>query len=179
MKLLPTKLPGLIVVEPDVFEDARGFFLETYNAKLFKEYGVPEPMVQDNTSFSRAGTLRGLHYQLAPFAQGKLVSCAQGEIFDCAVDIRRGSPTFGQWLGFNLSSANKRALYLPPGFAHGFCALTDATIIYKCTNFFSPEHARAIAWNDPDINIAWPIIPNPELISEKDKKASLLKNAEL
>lgn len=179
MKCLPTKLPGLIVIEPDVFQDARGFFLETYNSKLFGEHGVPEAMVQDNTSFSRDGTLRGLHYQLEPFAQGKHVSCIQGEIFDVAVDIRRGSPTFGQWFGITLSATNKRAVYIPAGFAHGFCAITDATIVYKCTNYYSPQHARDIAWNDPAINISWPIIPNPELISEKDKKAPLLKDVEL
>lgn len=146
---------------------------------MFSEHSVNEQMVQDNTSFSRAGTLRGLHYQLEPFAQGKHVSCIQGEIFDVAVDIRRGSATFGQWFGTTLSATNKRALYVPPGFAHGFCAIMDATIIYKCTNFYSPGHARDIAWNDPEIKIDWPIVPNQNLISEKDKKAPLLKDAEL
>jgi len=162
-----TALKGVILVEPDIFEDARGVFLETYHERKYRDGGIPGPFVQDNYSYSVHGTLRGLHYQLN-HAQGKLVAVVEGAIFDVAVDIRRGSPTFGQWVGVELSAETRRQLYVPPGFAHGFCVTSDtAAVTYKVTNFYSPQEERGIIWNDPGIGIRWPIAQ--PLLSAKDQ----------
>lgn len=157
MRVIECELPGVLLVEPDVFEDARGWFFETFHAKRYADLGIPGPFVQDNFSFSVRGTLRGLHYQLKQ-AQGKLVAVLEGEIFDVAVDIRKGSPTFGKWIGVQLSSDNKHQLYIPPGFAHGFCVTSEsAGVTYKCTEFYAPEDERGIIWNDPTLAIRWPV----------------------
>ena len=164
-----------MIIEPKVFGDERGFFFESFNARQFREAtGVDLPFVQDNHSRSACNVLRGLHYQLPPKAQGKLVRVVAGEVFDVAVDIRRGSPTFGRWVGAVLSAENKRQLWIPPGFAHGFVTLSEfAEFLYKTTDYYSPEHERAIAWNDPAIAIAWPMQGAP-LLSGKDQVAPLL-----
>ena len=170
-----TSLPGVLLIEPDVFGDSRGFFMETWNAARFREAGLDLTFVQDNQSRSARGVLRGLHYQ-EPNPQGKLVRCSRGALFDVAVDIRRGSPHFGRWFGAELSEKNHRMLWIPPGFAHGFCALSDiADLSYKCTAFYDAAADRAIAWNDPDIGIAW-LITTPTL-SAKDAAAPRLKDA--
>ena len=167
MRFIEAGLPGVIVIEPDVFEDSRGYFLETYHAKKYADAGISGPFVQDNFSRSIRGTLRGLHYQRSR-AQGKLVSVPDGVVFDVAVDIRPGSPTFGQWVGMELSAENKRQLYIPSGFAHGFCVLSEvAAFAYKCTDFYVPQDEGGILWNDPAIGISWPVsIP---LLSAKDQ----------
>jgi dTDP-4-dehydrorhamnose 3,5-epimerase len=167
VRFLETELKGIILIEPDVFQDARGYFLETYHAKKYAQGGIPGPFVQDNLSRSVRGTLRGLHYQLRN-AQGKLVMVSEGTVFDVAVDIRKGSPTFGKWLGVELSSENKRQLYIPPGFAHGFCVLSEtASFYYKCTDFYSSQDERGIIWNDRTIGISWPV--TQPLLSPKDQ----------
>lgn len=174
MNVTKTKLPGVLVIEPEVFGDKRGFFMETWQQKRYEEAGIPGRFVQDNLSFSIKGVLRGLHFQ-NPNGQGKLVYVLQGEVFDVAVDIRKGSATFGQWVGFNLSSENKRQLYVPEGFAHGFCVLSDTVLFaYKCTDFYNSQAEKGITWNDPDIAIDWPV-KNP-ILSGKDKTYSTLKN---
>ena len=179
MKFIETKLKGVYVIEPKVFSDARGFFMESYSHRVFREHGIQEVFVQDNISRSVKGALRGLHYQLNPHAQGKLVRVTEGAVFDVAVDIRRGSPTFGQWFGYTLSAENKHAMYIAPGFAHGFLVLTDqAEFTYKCTNLYAPQADRGILWNDPKIGIQWPAPPDTDLLSEKDKKAPPLDKAE-
>lgn len=166
MKFINTKLTGVVMVEPAVFEDPRGYFLETYHAGKYAEGGIAGPFVQDNFSHSVRGTLRGLHYQLT-HAQGKLVMALEGRIFDVAVDIRKGSPTFGQWVGVELSGENKRQLHVPPGFAHGFCVLSEtADVLYKCTDVYSPQDERGIIWNDPTLGIQWPVAD--PLLSRKD-----------
>jgi dTDP-4-dehydrorhamnose 3,5-epimerase len=166
--------PDLILIEPMVFEDERGFFMEAYNYREFEMMGIRERFVQDNFSMSRRGVLRGLHFQVEPFAQSKLVRCIRGEIFDVAVDIRVGSPTFGKWHGVILSEENRLTLYIPRGFAHGFLALSDiAEVMYKVDNFYSPEHERGIIWNDPDIGIEWPI--EDPILSDKDGKYPRLR----
>ncbi|HXO20313.1 MAG TPA: dTDP-4-dehydrorhamnose 3,5-epimerase [Thermoanaerobaculia bacterium] len=164
----PLDLAGVILVEPRVFPDARGFFLETYHERKYREGGIPDPFVQDNHSRSVKGTLRGLHAQLR-MPQGKLVRAIEGEIFDVAVDVRRGSPTFGRWVSTVLSAGNYRQLYIPPvGFAHGFCVLSEtAQVEYKCTDFYDPGGELTIAWDDPQIGIAWPI--QDPVISDKDR----------
>ena len=168
MNVAPTDLPGVIVLEPRVFEDRRGFFFESYHAERYARAGLPERFVQDNHSRSIPGTLRGLHYQLR-HPQGKLVRVIVGSVFDVAVDIRRGSPSFGRWVGVELSAANKRQLYIPPGFAHGYCVpRQESELEYKCTDYYAPEDERGLAWNDPTIAIAWPLTA-PPLISDKDK----------
>jgi dTDP-4-dehydrorhamnose 3,5-epimerase len=173
MRFYEGGLKGLIIVEPDVFTDARGFFFETYHAKKYREGGITEVFVQDNISRSVRGTLRGLHYQL-PRAQGKLVAVVDGTVFDVAVDIRKDSPTFGQWFGIELSAENKRQMYIPPGFAHGFCVLSDtASMTYKCTDFYSPKDERGIIWNDQTIGISWPV--TQPLVSPKDQSYKSLK----
>ena len=175
MDVIPTPLPGVLILRPRVFADDRGFFLETYNAARFREAGLPETFVQDNHSRSRRGVLRGLHYQ-EPSAQGKLVRCTRGAIWDVAVDIRVGSPTFAQWFGAELSEANREQLWVPEGFAHGFCALTEETdVIYKCTAPYDAKADRGIAWNDPELGITWPIAE--PLLSPKDAAAPRLKDA--
>lgn len=176
MKFLPTSdLPEVVVVEPSVLRDERGFFLEVYHQRKFREGGVPDTFVQDNHSCSVRGTLRGLHAQLTK-PQGKLVRAVTGEIFDVAVDIRPGSPTFGRWVGEILSGENFRQLWVPPGFAHGFCVLSEtAHVQYKCTELYDREDEIALLWNDPEIGIAWPVndLGNP-LLSPKDRAALTL-----
>jgi dTDP-4-dehydrorhamnose 3,5-epimerase len=167
VKFTETELAGVILVQPDVFEDARGLFLETYHERKYKEAGIPGPFVQDNFSYSVKGTLRGLHYQLS-HAQGKLVAVTEGAIFDVAVDIRRGSPTFGQWVGVELSAKSRHQLYVPPGFAHGFCVTSErAGVMYKVTDFYSPKDERGVIWNDPTIGVQWPT--REPLLSPKDQ----------
>lgn len=180
MKITPLAIPDVLLIEPKVFGDDRGFFFESFNRKAFAEAaGIDTDFVQDNHSRSARGVLRGLHYQLPPKAQGKLVRVVAGEVFDVAVDIRRGSPTFGHWVGEHLSAANKRQIWLPPGFAHGFLVLGEsAECLYKTTDYYSPAHERAIAWNDPALAIAWPLA-GPPLLSAKDAVAPRLDAAEL
>jgi len=169
MKFTPTSLPGVVLVGPDVYRDPRGFFLESYHERKYAEHGITGAMVQDNHSHSRRGTLRGLHAQ-GRRPQGKLVRAVAGEMFDVAVDIRRGSPTFARWFGAVLSGENFCQLWIPPGFAHGFCVLSDTVHVeYKCTDFYDPEGELAVAWNDPAIGIAWPI--GDPILSARDQKA--------
>ena len=176
MRFLPTRLPGVTVVEPDVSHDARGFFLETYHARTYQEGGITAAFVQDNHSQSSYGTLRGLHAQMQ-HPQGKLIRALEGEIFDVAVDIRRGSATFAQWTSVVLSAKNFRQLYIPPGFAHGFAVLSErAQIAYKCTDFYNPNDEICLAWNDPDIGIEWPV--KTPLLSAKDLAAPFLRDIE-
>jgi dTDP-4-dehydrorhamnose 3,5-epimerase len=170
----PTALDGVLVIEPAVFGDARGFFFESWHRERYAGHGVPDTFVQDNVSRSTRGTLRGLHVQ-EPFAQGKLVQVLDGEVFDVAVDVRAGSPTFGRWVGERLSSENHRQIYVPPGFAHGFCVLSPSVLLsYKCTELYHPEAELSIAWNDPALAIAWPI--TDPLLSMKDAAAPVLAN---
>ncbi|HEX9160854.1 MAG TPA: dTDP-4-dehydrorhamnose 3,5-epimerase [Thermoanaerobaculia bacterium] len=177
MKVTPTPLAGVVVIEPKVFSDDRGLFLETYNAERYREAGIIDLFVQDNHSRSRRGVLRGLHYQ-EPNAQGKLVRCSRGAIFDVAVDIRRGSPQFGKWFGVELSERNQHMLWVPAGFAHGFCALTDeCDVIYKCTALYNAASDRSILWNDPEIGIDWPL--RDPLLSPKDAAAPRLREAKV
>jgi dTDP-4-dehydrorhamnose 3,5-epimerase len=177
MEVSDTELPGVKLITPRVFEDSRGFFLETYNAREFAAAGIPEAFVQDNHSFSVKGVLRGLHYQ-HPTWQGKLVRAVRGEIFDVAVDIRRDSPGFGKWVGVHLSEDNKQQLYIPAGFAHGFCVLSDtADVVYKCTALYAPREDGCIIWDDPDIGIEWPI--DQPLLSEKDARGARLRDVVL
>jgi len=172
MKVIETALPGVLILEPKVFGDERGFFMETWQKQRYREAGIAADLVQDNLSFSRAGVLRGLHFQ-NPNAQGKLVQVLQGEVFDVAVDIRRGSPNFGQWTGVRLSSENKRQFYVPPDFAHGFCVLSETALFsYKCTDYYNPDAEVAIRWDDPAIGIQWPVT-SPSL-SAKDQDALTL-----
>lgn len=172
MKCTETTLPGVLIFEPRVFGDERGFFLETFNVEKYRQFGITEDFVQDNLSFSGKGILRGLHYQ-KPKAQGKLVQVLQGEVLDVAVDIRRGSPTFGSWFSLVLSVENKKQLYVPPGFAHGFSVLSDTALFhYKCTDYYYPEGEQSIAWNDPELGIDW-MVENPSL-SAKDSAAPRL-----
>jgi dTDP-4-dehydrorhamnose 3,5-epimerase len=167
LKLLQADLPGLILIEPDIHEDVRGVFFETYHEQKYAAAGIRGPFVQDNYSYSVRGTLRGLHFQ-HPNAQGKLVTVFEGDVFDVVVDIRRRSPTFGRWYGTDLSAKNRRQLYIPPGFAHGFCVTSDhAAFVYKCTAFYSPQDERGIIWNDPAIGIAWPAAA--PILSPKDR----------
>lgn len=174
MKITRTAIEDVIVVEPDLYGDSRGFFFESFNQRVFGELtGVNLPFVQDNHSKSSKGVLRGLHYQLAPHSQGKLVRVIQGEVFDVAVDIRRESDTFGRWVGINLSQDNKKQLWIPPGFAHGFVVLTDsAEFLYKTTNYYMPQSERCLLWNDPDLAIDWPIEEEP-ILAEKDRNGHL------
>lgn len=180
MNILDTNLPGVKVIEPKVFGDHRGWFMETYSAINFNENGIDVNFVQDNQSFSATkGTLRGLHYQLSPKAQTKLVRCTQGAIFDVAVDIRKESPTYGQWYGIELTAENKKQLLVPKGFAHAFMTLSeDAEVQYKVDEVYSPECDRGVIWNDPAIGIKWPNDAIDPVLSEKDKSAPLLVDAE-
>jgi dTDP-4-dehydrorhamnose 3,5-epimerase len=178
MKVLQTPLDGALVLEPKVFADDRGFFLESYNEKAFREIGIPDKFVQDNHSFSKHGVLRGLHYQVVK-PQGKLVRVVSGEVLDIFVDLRKTSPTFGRWHGVRLSGENRLLAWIPAGFAHGFHVLSEsAHVLYKANEFYFPELERTVLWNDPDLNIAWDNTSEP-LLSEKDKKGKLLKDAEL
>ena len=181
MKVTATKIPGLLIIEPRVFGDERGFFFESFNEKAFAEAtGVKSSFVQDNHSKSAKGVLRGLHYQLPPKAQGKLVRVVQGEVFDVAVDIRKGSPTYGQWVGEVLSADNKKQLWIPPGFAHGFLTLSDtAEFLYKTTDYWSPEHERAILWNDATLKIDWPLNGLTPQLAAKDAAAVAFSAAEI
>jgi dTDP-4-dehydrorhamnose 3,5-epimerase len=174
MKVLPCPLEGLLIIEPEVFGDARGFFLETWNRTRYHEAGLDADFVQDNVSFSRRGILRGLHFQ-NPKPQGKLLQVLLGEVFDVAVDMRRSSTTFGKWHGVVLSAENKRQFFVPPGFAHGFAVLSETALFhYKCTQFYSPKDEVAIRWDDPDIGIEWPL--KQPLLSERDAKGLLLSD---
>lgn len=174
MKVAAARLPGLLVIEPVVHGDDRGFFMESYSRDRYAEAGLPSEFVQDNVSLSSRGALRGLHLQ-HPSDQGKLCFVLDGEVFDVAVDVRVGSPTFGRWEGVTLSSQNKRQLYIPPGFAHGFCVVSERVLFaYKCTDFYSPQHEIGIAWDDPEIGIAWPI-QSPQL-SAKDRQNRRLRD---
>jgi dTDP-4-dehydrorhamnose 3,5-epimerase len=184
MKLLQTAIPDVVIIEPAVFKDDRGWFMESFNEAKFhgalRELGLPTPraFVQDNHSCSQAGVLRGLHYQLNPHAQGKLVRVTQGAAFDVAVDIRKGSPTFGQWVGVELTAENNRQLWIPEGFAHGFAALQDNThFLYKTTDTYAKDCERSIVWNDPDIGIQWPVQGEPNL-APKDAQAPRLRDAD-
>lgn len=169
-----TDIPGVMIIEPAVFNDSRGFFLETYHYNKYSEKGLDGRFVQDNHSHSIKGTLRGLHYQLK-HPQGKLLYVIKGEIFDVAVDIRKGSPNFGKWVGVMLSSGNKKQFYVPPGFAHGFCVISEeADVIYKCTDLYAPDDEYGVMWNDPNIGIDWPV-KNPAL-SDKDCNYNMLKD---
>ncbi len=173
MNILKCELAGLLIIEPKVFGDARGFFLESWNRQRYREAGLDLDFVQDNVSLSRRGTLRGLHFQ-NPKAQGKLLQVLLGEVFDVAVDLRRSSPTFGRWHALTLSGENKRQFYVPPGFAHGFYVVSETALFqYKCTELYSPKDELTLKWDDPEIGIVWPD-PQP-LLSEKDKKGLPLR----
>src|SRR5438270_1079886 len=177
IKKVPTSLPGVFILEPRVFGDERGFFLESYNQKVFAAVGIDERFVQDNHSSSRRNVLRGLHYQIRQ-PQGKLVRVVEGEVLDVAVDLRRSSPTFGGWEAVRLSSENKRMLWIPPGFAHGFrVASAQAQVLYKATDYYAPEHERTLAWNDPDLGINWELEGGP-IVSAKDQRGAALIHAE-
>ena len=177
MKVIKTALPGVLILEPRVFRDPRGFFLESYNERTMAEAGIHERFVQDNHSFSARNVVRGLHYQVRP--QGKLVRVVMGEILDVIVDLRRSSPTFGVWNGVSLSETNQQMLWIPPGFAHGFRALTDgAHVLYKATDFYDPAAERTIAWNDPTLNIDWRLTTSPT-VSAKDSQGTAFREAEV
>lgn len=181
MKATPTRIPDVMVVEPKVFGDARGFFYESFNQVAFNAAtGTAFTFVQDNHSRSSQGVLRGLHYQLPPHAQGKLVRVVRGSVWDVAVDIRQGSPTFGQWVGQELTEDNHKQFWIPPGFAHGFVVLSEsADFLYKTTNYYAPQSDRGIAWNDPDLDIAWPNLGMDFVLSDKDRQQPALRQAEV
>jgi len=174
MNVRETSLKGVLVLEPDVFSDERGFFLETFNSARYGSAGIQDSFVQDNVSFSKKGVLRGLHFQY-PQSQGKLIQVLSGQVVDVAVDIRVGSPTFGQWESYVLSDANYRQIYIPPGFAHGYCVTSETAVFsYKCTDFYNPATESGIIWNDPDLNIDWPI--KEPVLSPKDADYPRLKD---
>ncbi|MFN3738826.1 dTDP-4-dehydrorhamnose 3,5-epimerase [Hydrogenophaga sp.] len=177
MQVTRTDIPDVLILEPKLFGDARGFFLESYNQRSFQEAtGLNVPFVQDNHSRSRKGVLRGLHYQVQQ-PQGKLVRVVRGAVFDVAVDIRVGSPTFGRWVGVELSEDNHRQLWIPPGLAHGFVVLTEvADFLYKTTDYYAPAHERCLMWNDPEVGIAWPDLGEPPLLSAKDQQGHALRD---
>lgn len=179
MKIIKTKLDGVVVIEPTVYGDHRGFFMESFNERVLREQGFEVHFVQDNHSLSVAeGTLRGLHYQLDPMSQTKLVRVLTGSIYDVVVDIRRGSPTYGQWASFELSAENKKQLLIPRGFAHGFCTTSpDTEVLYKVDQYYAPELDRGILWNDPDLNINWPV--SEPILSDRDARHPRLKDAEI
>jgi dTDP-4-dehydrorhamnose 3,5-epimerase len=177
IRKIPTSLPGVVILEPRVFGDERGFFLESYNERAFAELGIKERFVQDNHSSSRRNVLRGLHYQIKQ-AQGKLVRAVEGEILDVAVDVRRSSPTFCRWEAVRLSGENKRMLWIPAGFAHGFLVISEkAQVLYKATDYYAPEHERTLMWNDPDLKIDWKLEGDP-IVSAKDQRGMTLRDAE-
>jgi len=170
MNVIKTDFPGLMIVEPRIFGDDRGYFFESYNAKLMSDAGIQTVFMQDNQSLSKYGVIRGLHFQRNPFSQTKLVSALEGTIYDVALDLRKGSPTFGKWFGLELSSVNKRQVYIPQGFAHGFSVLSQRAIIhYKCDNFYNPQSEGGVLYNDPALGIDWKVDATKVFISEKDK----------
>ena len=179
MKVIPTAIPDLLILEPKVFGDARGFFMESFNAKAFRDAtGLDVSFVQDNHSRSGKGVLRGLHYQIEQ-AQGKLVRVTRGAVFDVAVDLRQSSPTFGQWVGIELSEENNRQFWIPPGFAHGFLVTSDsADFLYKTTDYYAPQFERSLAWNDPTVGVAWPLEGITPLLSAKDLAGKALAECE-
>jgi dTDP-4-dehydrorhamnose 3,5-epimerase len=181
VKVTPTSIPDLLVIEPKVFGDSRGFFYESFNQQAFNQAtGLDVQFVQDNHSRSTQGVLRGLHYQLPPHAQGKLVRCTRGAVWDVAVDIRKSSATFGKWVGVELTEENHKQFWIPTGFAHGFVVLSEsADFLYKTTNYYAPSHDHCIVWNDPTINIKWPEIGTPLALSGKDAKGLPLAQADL
>ena len=180
MNIIKTPIEGLLVIEPRVFTDARGYFVETYNEQRYREAGIDAQFVQDNQSCSSYGVVRGLHFQRPPYSQAKLVCCTVGRVLDVAVDLRKESSTFGQWFAVELSEENKRQFFIPRGFAHGFLVLSDEAIFtYKVDNPYAPQCDAGIRWNDPDLGIEWPIDPAKVLTSEKDLKQPLLKDAEV
>jgi dTDP-4-dehydrorhamnose 3,5-epimerase len=178
MKIIQTEIPDVVVLEPRIFSDSRGFFLEIYNERSFAAMGIAERFVQDNQSLSKQSVLRGLHFQVEQ-AQGKLVRVVAGEVFDVAVDLRRGSATFGKWTGAQLSSTNRHTIWIPKGFAHGFYTLSEtAEVAYKVTDFYAPQHERTLLWNDPDVAIQWPFKGEP-ILSGKDSAGMTLKDLAL
>ena len=179
MTFTPLEIPDVILIKPAIYGDNRGFFFESYKKDLFVQNGITVDFVQDNMSSSSRGVVRGLHYQKYPHSQGKLVRVVKGEVFDVAVDIREGSPWYGKWVGRILSADNKLSMYVPPGFAHGFCVVSEtAEFHYKCSGYYSPEHERGIMWNDPAVNITWPIDPAEAVLSDKDARNPLLADAD-
>lgn len=180
MKITETFIQGLLIIEPLIFEDERGYFFESYNKINYLKNGFDAEFIQDNESKSVKGVVRGLHYQLAPFAQSKLVRAVQGRVFDVAVDLRKGSPTYGKWFGLELNDINKKQLFIPQGFAHGFSVLSETTVFsYKCGNIYNREFERSLNCNDPHLKIDWQIAPSQQIISEKDKNAPFFENAEM
>lgn len=178
MEKIATAIPDVFAIAPKVFGDERGFFMESYNRRSMAALGIESDFVQDNHSRSAKGVLRGLHYQIRQ-PQGKLVRVIAGEVYDVAVDLRRSSPTFGRWVGMILSAENKHMAWVPRGFAHGFCVLSDyAEVLYKATDYYAPEHERTLVWNDPAIGVKWPLAGEP-LLSDKDRKGLLLEGAEV
>jgi dTDP-4-dehydrorhamnose 3,5-epimerase len=179
MKVTPTAIPEVLILEPKVFEDPRGFFLESYNRRAFKQAtGLDPEFVQDNESFSVRNVLRGLHYQIQQ-PQGKLISVTAGEIFDVAVDLRRGSPSFGKWVSARLSGGTHRSIWIPAGFAHGFLVLSEHALVhYKASDYYAPQHERTVLWNDPQLAITWPLAETP-IVSEKDGRGARLADAEV
>ncbi len=179
MDFIPLSIPDVILIQPDVHRDARGFFFESWQKNKFAKAGIDQEFVQDNHSRSSKDVLRGLHYQIRQ-PQGKLIRAIVGEVFDVAVDLRRSSPSFGKWVGVNLSSENFNMLWIPPGFAHGFLVLSDvAEFVYKATDFYAPQYERCILWNDRDLGIDWPISGHEPILSEKDSKGKLFREAEV
>jgi len=179
MNIIQTGIPGLLVIEPKVFEDQRGFFMEVYNTQAFEEAGIHNRFVQENMSKSSYGAIRGLHFQLNPYSQAKLAHVLTGKVYDVAVDLRKGSPTYGQWYGVELSAENKRMFLIPQGFAHGLSVLADDTIFcYKCDNLYHPESEGDLAYNDPDLNIDWRVPADQLIVSPKDAHRTLLKDLE-
>ncbi len=180
MKIVETPIPGLLIIEPRVFADERGYFFESFSKRELQDYGLVSEFVQDNESKSQRGVIRGLHYQLAPFAQTKLIRVVLGTVYDVAVDLRIGSPTFGQWFGLEVSDANKKQLYIPKGFAHGFSVLSETAIFsYKCDGFYTPSAERGILPSDPELNIDWQIPFAEAIVSGKDLQSPLFANAEM
>ncbi|MCF8358795.1 MAG: dTDP-4-dehydrorhamnose 3,5-epimerase [Prolixibacteraceae bacterium] len=180
MKITKTNIPGLLIIEPEVFSDDRGYFFESYNQAKFSDAGFEITFVQDNESKSGYGVIRGLHYQLAPWGQSKLIRVIEGKVWDVAVDIRKGSPTFGEWFGLEISAENKKQFFIPKGFAHGFSVLSETAIFsYKCDQYYNKESERGIAFNDPGLNIDWKIDPSKAIVSGKDQKHPDFRNAEM
>ena len=179
MRFIQTKIAGLVIIEPAVFSDSRGYFMESYQKRIFLDNGIDAEFVQENISFSLKGTLRGLHFQRSPHSQGKLVRVTLGGVYDVAVDLRARSSSFGQFFGLELSEENRRALYIPPGFAHGFYVLSDrAQFSYKCTSYYAPHSEGGVRWNDPAIGVPWPL-DGPPLLSPKDERLPLLTEAKV